>query len=216
MTRQSLCLPVAAAAGLWLALAPVAWAHNALKAVVVVMPAHPRVGEACEISLSVLAPPGVPILRQIQRVSLAGEMTGHAMAPVETVLVPSGGPGGYSGRLAFTMAGDWRATLRVALLNEEMWATFDMEVWTAHAPPDTGSGRVVLEMRDPVRTNLLPPGWVLAGAVGLTLLAEGTAAALKLRRSRKGTEVGARWRQTARPAHPPAPGPASRAPAIRP
>ena len=57
-------------------------AHDAAKAIVELRPGTPRVGESCAVSVSVLAPPGVPLLDQIQGVRIIGEMTGHAMTPV--------------------------------------------------------------------------------------------------------------------------------------
>ncbi len=158
-------------------------AHEAVKAVIVLRPGTPRVGEPCNVSVSVLVPPGLPILDQIQGVRIIGEMTGHAMTPVEVSLARAGGNAIYAGSFALTMAGPWKMTVRVNVMKEEMWAEFPAEALRAAAPPDKGGMRHVVELRDPVRANVLSPWTVVGVSLGLVAGIEGLALFFKWRRA---------------------------------
>jgi hypothetical protein len=157
-------------------------AHDAAKAIVVLRPGEPHVGQACAVSVSVLAPPGVPFVDQIQGVSILGEMTGHAMTPVEAPLASGERSGIYDGSFALTMAGPWKMTLRINVMNEVMWAEFPVAARRAVDPPDTDGLRYVLELRDPVRASVFPPWAVVAVSLGLVGLIEALAVLFKRRR----------------------------------
>jgi hypothetical protein len=165
----------------------VASGHEAVKALVDMTPGLPRAGETCVVEVTVLAPPGVPVLEQIQGVRLTGEMTGHAMTPVEADLAPVAGRGGYTGRVALTMGGPWQFTIRIKVANEEMWATFPVEAVRADQTGDPVGLRHIVEMRDPVRANVLPPWQVVGWTMVLIVVFESAAAGYKWRHGRSGS-----------------------------
>lgn len=183
MTRR---LPFAAAfLALIVTVAPsVLFAHDAVKSIVIMKPGQPRAGEACSFELSVLAPPGLPILDQIQGVRITASMSGHNMTPVEASLTQTTGPGAYAGSMALTMGGPWELTLHIKVSNEEMWGVFPVQAVRADQTGDPVGMRYVVEMRDPVRANIFSP-WVVVGwTVGLIVFCEGVAIVLTLRRRR--------------------------------
>jgi hypothetical protein len=134
--------------------------------------------------VSVLAPPGLPILGQIRRVSLSGEMTGHAMPPLEVDLAPGRDPGAYNGQITFSMSGPWRVLLRIDLLNEQMWAAIDLPVRGDTEAVDPRPHRYVVEMQDPVRPTVFPPARTLGAAVTITVTLELIALVIARRRDR--------------------------------
>ncbi len=164
--------------------APPVFAHDAVKAIVLLKNGDPRLAAASAIAVSVLAPPGMPTARQVQRVTLSGAMTGHAMPPLDVELTRDGFAGEYAGRIAFTMAGPWRLTVRIDLPNEQMWGTLDVPVRAESAAFDPRPLRFVVEMQDPVRQTLFPPLRTAAAAIALTLLLEAIAVGLAWRRGR--------------------------------
>ena len=186
MSRRGLTLALVTFAAT--ALVPsVASGHDAVKALVDMTPGVPRAGETCVVEVTVLAPPGVPVLEQIQGVRIIGEMTGHSMTPVEADLARVAGRGGYAGRLALTMGGPWQLTIRIKVANEEMWATFPVEAVRADQTGDPRRLRHIVEMRDPVRANVLPPWQVVGWTIALIVVLEGAAAGFKWRRGRLGS-----------------------------
>ena len=171
--------------------ASIVTAHDAVKAVIIIKPGQPRAGEICSLDVSVLAPPGMPVLDQIEGVRIVAEMTGHNMTPVEAKLAQSSGKGGYQGTIALTMGGPWQLALRIKVSNEEMWALFPVEAVRANEPGDAVGMRYVVQMRDPVRASLLPPWWVVGGTLILILLVELTAILLNMGRSRRASRAAA-------------------------
>ena len=164
-------------------------AHESVKAIVVLRPGMPRVGEPCAIEVSVLAPPGVPVIDQIQRVHIVGEMSGHPMRPVEADLAAGTDRGVYRGQFALTMGGAWTVTLRITVAGEDMWATFPLEGLSPSKPGDTGGMRHVLELRDPERANLVSPWVIVASTGGLIVLLEALALLARRRRRSDGPGV---------------------------
>ena len=186
MSRRGLTLALVTFAAA--ALVPsVVSGHDAVKALVDMTPGVPRAGETCVVEVTVLAPPGVPVLEQIQGVRIIGEMTGHSMTPVEADLAPVAGRGGYAGRLALTMGGPWQLTIRIKVANEEMWATFPVEAVRADQTGDPLGLRHIVEMRDPVRANVLPPWQVVGWTIALIVVLESAAAGYKWRHRRSGS-----------------------------
>ena len=157
-------------------------AHDAVKAIVRFSGGDARLGMPCPVEVSVLAPPGLPIVRQIRHVSIVADMTGHAMLPVEADFTPDKVAGEYSGDIRFTMAGPWRLTVRVDLLNEQMWGTIDLPVRADSEAIDARPIRYVLELQDPIRPTVFPPGWTLGTAVALAAFLEVAAITLARRR----------------------------------
>jgi hypothetical protein len=144
--------------------------HAVAKAALSFSPQTPRVGQAWQLSIAIQSSDRA--LHPARRVKVVGEMTGHAMRPVEVELTRTSDGGTYEGALAFTMRGPWRITVRVEDLNDVLTAAFDLEV----VRPDESSGfddmRTMLDLHPPVRANLLPPGWTLLGVIVLALAFE--------------------------------------------
>lgn len=164
----------------------VASAHEAVKAIVIMKPGVPRAGETCSVEVSLLAPPGVPILDQIEGVRIIGEMTGHKMTPLEATLQPVPGTvGGYTGSFVLSMGGPWEMTLRIKIANEEMWGPFPVEAVRADQTGDAVGVRYIIQMRDPIRSNIFSPWLVVGWTLGLIALLEGAAMARKMRLSRR-------------------------------
>ncbi len=158
-------------------------AHDAAKAVIELRPGTPRAGEPCAVSVSVLAPPGLPLVDQIRGVRLIGEMTGHAMTPVLATLHRAERNDIYDGSFALTMAGPWKMTVQVEVMHEVMWAEFPVDALRAAAAADPGGLRYAVELRDPVRANVLPPWTVVGASVALVGGIEGLALFFKRRRA---------------------------------
>ena len=185
MTRTLSCT-VALALGAAFMAPSVASAHDAVKAIVIMKPGVPRAGETCTVEVSVLTPPGLQLLDQIEGVRVIGEMTGHKMTPLEASLQPVPGTvGGYTGTFALSMGGPWEMTLRIKVANEEMWGPFPVEAVRADQSGDPVGMRYIIEMRDPIRTNILSPWLVVGWTLGLIVLLEGAAMARKIRVSRR-------------------------------
>lgn len=186
MIRKAIVLLTAIAIAMWLSLAPAVFAHNyPITAAVAMTPGKPRASQPCRLTVTAYKSVGTPVPLKPQRVWLVAGMTGHAMRPIEVELLPTRRSGEYSGDITFTMPGLWHITLYVRDRNEAMWAKFDTKVLGAGQAADDVPYQQTLEMLDPARVNLVPPAWVLAGAIGLVLLAEGTAVAFKLRELRQ-------------------------------
>jgi hypothetical protein len=159
-------------------------------AYVTIAPVHPRVEEPCRVSASLRTRNGYPLFPQ--HVTIVGEMTGHPMRPVEAELQRAPGAGEFTGTLAFTMRGPWRLTLRVEEGSSALVGVAGIEVVGADA--DTGGSeiRYMVDLAQPPRANLLPPAWVLAGAIALTVAMQRTAAFAARRKARaSGTPAGA-------------------------
>jgi hypothetical protein len=147
-----------------------------------IAPAHPRVGEPCRLSASLRTRNGYPLVPQ--RVAVVGEMTGHPMRPVETELQRSAAPDEFTGTLGFTMRGPWRLTLRV---EEGSSALAGITVIEVVGPDDDTGGseiRYMVDLAEAPRANLLPPVWVLAGAIAVTAAMHRAAAVAARRRAR--------------------------------
>ena len=160
-------------------------AHDSVKAIIIMRPGQPRAGETCSLDVSVLAPPGMALLDQIQGVRIVATMTAHNMTPVEAQLAQTADVGGYQGNVALTMGGPWQLTIRIKVANEEMTGDFPVQAVGPKDPGDPVGMRYIVEMRDPVRANLLQPWWVVGGTLGLILLIEITAILLNIGRSRR-------------------------------
>lgn len=167
------------------AVPPALSAHDeTIRVAVVLTPGQPRTGQPGAMRVSVIPPPGLALLDEIRGVRVSGEMTGHVMAPFEATLEETSTPGVYTtANLTLTMAGPWRMTVRVRIKDEEMWAVFAVDAARASVPADPPKD-YVLDLKDPVRTNVLPPWWVLGVALGLVAVAEATALVFKVRRQR--------------------------------
>lgn len=174
------------------------FAHDAVTAIVLLSSGDPRLGVPCAIKVSVLAPPGVPIVRQIRRVSISGAMTGHAMPPLEIELARGEFRDEYVGHIAFSMAGPWRITLRIDVPSEQMWGILDVAVRGESETVDARPLRYVLEMQDPVRQTVFPPLATAETAIALTLLFELAAVGYAWRRGRFGARATA-WSQLESP-----------------
>jgi hypothetical protein len=164
-------------------------AHESVKAIIVMEPGVPRAGETVAVDVSVLAPPGLPLLDQIQGVRIVGQMTGHNMTPVEANLSPTAERGGYRGACVLTMSGPWEMTIHIKVANEEMWGVFPVDAVRADQAGDPIGMRYIVEMRDPIRANILSPWLVVGLTLALVALIEASAVAFKIWRERQPVAV---------------------------
>lgn len=172
-----------AAAALALA-APRLPAHEATRATIVVSPQHPRVGRACRVEVTLRTVGG--LARSAQRAWIVGEMTGHPMRPVEAELRRGAGDVDFVGELDFTMEGPWLVTLRVQDGGSVLWAPLEWQVVGEGDDPGASRMGQLVDLREPVPANLLPPGWAAAGALGLVFAMQRGAVLLRRRRARAG------------------------------
>lgn len=169
-----------------IAVAPLTADLTGTHAIVAISPAHPRVDEPCHVRVSLRAKNGYAIVPQ--RATIVGEMTGHPMRPVEAELVPavaqgvSPAPSDLTTTLAFTMSGPWRLTLRVEEGAAVLVGTTAIDVVGEGA--DTGGPeiRLLVDLLQPARANLIPPSWVAIGAIALTAAMQAAASILARRR----------------------------------
>jgi hypothetical protein len=172
--------------------APGVSAHSRIRAVITFDPVRPITGEDCTVRVRFETLAGVPQAMGEYTVRFVGEMTGHAMRPVEAVLVSSGTPGEFAATIAFTMAGPWRVTVR-AEGHDTISGTTAVEVAlepdppaapaTAAAPPVAAAPLAVVDMDPPEPVSPVSPWTILLGAIALTATAEGVAIARKLLRA---------------------------------
>jgi hypothetical protein len=168
------------------AVPPALSAHDeTIRVAVVLTPGQPRTGQPGAMRVSVVPPPGLALLDEIRGVRVTCEMTGHAMASVEATLEETTTPGVYTtANLTLTMAGPWKMTVSVRIKDEEMWAVFAVDAARASVPVDPAPKDYVLDLKDPVRANVMPPWWVLGVTLGLVAVLEATALVFKVRRQR--------------------------------
>lgn len=167
MTRRS----AGALAAIWLALGtwPVGatGTHNTVGAALVMRPQLPSMGRPWAISIVLRSTDGLP--HPNRRVRLVAEMTGHAMRPESVELSRSDEPDVYSGTLVLTMRGPWKITVRMEDVNDLMLGSFNVQAGGDADGNGAPEMRDLVQLARPVRPNLVPPGWVVAAAFGLTV-----------------------------------------------
>lgn len=176
-------LVIVAIAAAWPRSAGASGAHSLVRAALTYAPQNPRVGELWRLSAVVQS--ADQALHPERRVRVVGTMTGHPMRPVEADLSPTGEAATYSGALSFTMRGPWQITIEVDDLNQVQLATFDLEVVNADASSGGFEMRAILDLHQPARPNLVPPAWVVAAALGLTLAMQAAALFVQRRANRR-------------------------------
>ena len=171
----------AAAFGI-LAAASVA-AHEGSSARITLAPGQPYVGASCRVVVVTTDASGDA--RRSRRVWLVADMPMHVMRPIEAELRRTHDARVYTGEIIFTMPGPWRVELRVEDADETMTAAFEARVLLDGETAESGAGDHVLALQDAPHPTLLPPGYVLGGAVVLTLLMQGVAMVLARGRGSK-------------------------------
>ena len=161
---------------LWFSAAVSLPAHDILHATIAMTPGKPHVEAPSQIEVTLTTSAGVPPHLVGGRLWVSGAMPGHAMPPLEAPLRATTKPGVFVGELAFSMSGPWFVSLNLTEDNgESMIATFEMVVARYDDPETTETGVHKVDMLLTEGRNMVPPMWVLLGAIALILVAEGTA-----------------------------------------
>lgn len=184
-----------ATAGLVLA-AALAGAHEATRATLVVSPQRPRVDRPCRVDVSLRTASG--LARFVQRAWIVAEMSGHPMPPVVAELKPAADGRDFTGELSFTMQGPWRVTLHVQDGSDVLLAPMEWQV--VGADDDSGAAEIGhhVDLREPARDNVVPPGAGLAAAIGLAAAMQAAARFYQRRRQRAAAAGAASARATTR------------------
>jgi hypothetical protein len=168
-------------------------AHEGSSARVTLAPGQPYVGASCRVVVVTTDASGAG--RHGRRLYLVADMPMHVMRPVEVELRRTHDPSVYTGEIVFTMPGPWRVQLRVEDATETMTAAFEARVLLDGETAEPGAGDYALTLQDAPRPTLLPPEYVLGGAVALALLMQAIAIVLARGREVKMAD-GARVRVT--------------------
>jgi hypothetical protein len=161
---------------------------QATTAVLTATPQNPAVGQSWQVTVSFHGEDS----RQHHggHLRLTGEMRGHPMPPVETVLSAAGEAGSHTGALTFTMRGPWRVTLSlVGNQSERLLGVVDLEVVNPGAAIGAGEMHYEIAMVPPVRPTLFRP-WPVVFVSVAGVLAMQAAAAFHQRR-RQGAAMAA-------------------------
>jgi hypothetical protein len=155
---------------------------QATTAVLTATPQNPAVGQGWQVKVSLQGED----TRQHHgwHLRLSGEMMGHPMPPIETVLSEAGEAGSHTGALTFTMRGPWRVTLRLENQSEALLGAFDMDVVNPGETIGADEMHYEIAMVAPVRPTLVRPWTVVFVSVAGVLAMQ--AAAVFSQRRRQG------------------------------
>lgn len=142
-------------------------------------PHTPIVGQPWHLTVTLKAADS--LIRPGRRLRVIGQMTGHAMRPVDTELTRVN-PEEYTGALAFTMRGSWVITVRAEDGNDVLAGSFPIEVVNDEPSSEMWDMRTTVDLVPPTRPNLVAPRTVVAASLGLTVLFQLVAAAAQRRR----------------------------------
>lgn len=163
-------------ATLWLSAAVSLPAHEVLHASIVMTPGKPHVDAPSQVEVTLTTSAGVAPHLIGGRLWISGVMPGHAMPPLDGPLKATTTPGVFVGEIAFSMSGPWHVSVNLEEeTGETMIATFEMVV-ARDTDPDTRDSAVhKVDLVVAEGRSMVPPMWVLLGAIALIVLAEGTA-----------------------------------------
>jgi len=175
--RLGTFLGLTALAGvIWYAAGTTVGAHDFRAGQVIFTAGQPITGQPVDVTLSIQGLGGLPASLRNSRVVISADMTAHRMTPVTAELKTELPDYKRGGRIAFTMPGDWRITVKVIEASEaERVAVFPLTVLRSDAVPATTSLAIGVELNTAPRPTVFEPWNVVWATVALILLFEALA-----------------------------------------